>query len=141
MNYMPIKIDLPLIKEGGTEKLNSPDAVAQALPDAAKMAQEAFFVLTLNSNNILIDKHLVTLGLVNSSQAHPREVFRAAILDSAAAVILAHNHPSGNNNPSAEDVKITEQLCQAGKIIGIEVLDHVILAGNGFYSFKENGRI
>ena len=90
--------------------------------------QEYFICITLNGANEVIANRVVTVGLVNSSQIHPREVFADAISDRAASVVLVHNHPSGNIEPSEEDKEITRQMRNAGKILGIKVLDHLILA-------------
>ena len=106
---------------------------------------EAFFVLCLDARNRLIaPPRPVTEGILDSSLIHPREAFREAIRLEAAAVVLAHNHPSGDPRPSAEDLRITKQLIEAGKIIDVKVLDHVILgqespAGPGFVSMRESG--
>jgi len=98
-------------------------------------------VLLLNNKHRLLRRIRVTKGLVNRSLVRPREVFREAIKDNASAVILAHNHPSGCPEPSVEDVRITERLVDAGKIIGIPVLDHLILGDGTYYSFSDNQRI
>ena len=103
--------------------------------------QESFWVLLLNNKHRLLRRIRVTKGLVNRSLVHPREVFREAIKDTASAVILAHNHPSGCPEPSVEDVRITERLVDAGRIIGIQVLDHLILGDGTYYSFSDNQRI
>jgi DNA repair protein RadC len=99
--------------------------------------QEELHVLTLNGNHRVIRSHQVTVGLLNTAQVHPREVFRAAILDAAASIILVHNHPSGNPKPSAEDVKVTKEIEAAGKLIGIKLLDHIVVAREGSTSVIE----
>jgi DNA repair protein RadC len=112
------------------------------LPIVRKIAdkkQEYFLCISLNGANEVIGNRVVTVGLLNSSQVHPREVFVDAISDRAAAVILAHNHPSGNLAPSADDKAATQQLVEAGKILGIPVLDHIIITKKGHLSFKEKG--
>ncbi len=96
-------------------------------------------VITMNTKNRVIQKHLVSIGTVNSALVHPRECYRTAILDGAAALILAHNHPSGDPTPSSEDIKITRQLIRAGEVMGIKVLDHVIV-GDTALSLREAGR-
>jgi len=93
--------------------------------------QEELHVLTLNGHHRVIRTHQVTIGLLNTTQVHPREVFRPAILDAAASIILVHNHPSGNPKPSAEDLKVTGDVEAAGKLIGIKLLDHIVLAREG----------
>lgn len=96
--------------------------------------RERFVVFWLDSANRILGFEIVTEGILNSSLAHPREVFRGAIVSTAAAIIIAHNHPSENTEPSREDLDITKQLVEAGKIIGIQVHDHIIIAGDSFTS-------
>ncbi len=115
------------------------DVGAKYVPRLQHLQQELFMVLTLNSANRITREVVVTRGLLNSSLTHPREVFRPAILELAASVVLLHNHPSGNGEPSDDDVLITKQLVEAGKIIGIPVHDHLIIAGNSYTSFAERG--
>jgi DNA repair protein RadC len=103
--------------------------------------REQFRVLLLNTKNHVLKNVLVSVGSVNSSLVHPREVFKPAIKNSASAVILCHNHPSGDCTFSNEDVEITKRLTEAGKIIGIEVLDHIIIGDSVFVSLKERGMI
>ena len=105
----------------------------------ADKKQEHFIWLSLNGANEVIGNRIVTVGLLNSSQVHPREVFAEVISDRAASVILAHNHPSGVLKPSPEDITINQQLIDAGKILGITVLDHIIITKKGYLSFKEAG--
>jgi DNA repair protein RadC len=101
--------------------------------------QEYFICISLNGANEVIGNRVVTVGLLNSNQIHPREVFVDAISDRAATVILAHNHPSGQLQASADDLVTTRQLIEAGKILGITVLDHIIVTKQGHLSFKEKG--
>ena len=89
--------------------------------------------------NQILREVLVSEGTLTASLVHPREVFRLAITESAAAVIVLHNHPSGNSEPSAEDIAVTQQLVNAGKLLGIPVLDHIIIAGEGYTSLRERG--
>ncbi len=103
--------------------------------------RERFVVFWLNSANNVIGFEIITEGILNSSLAHPREVFRGAIVATAASVILAHNHPSGNPEPSSEDVQLTKQMVESGKIIGIPVHDHIIFANDAYTSFTERGLI
>ena len=93
----------------------------------------------MNGANEVIESRVVTVGLLNTNQVHPREVFVDAISDRAASVILAHNHPSGVLKPSPDDIAVTRQLVDAGKILGISVLDHIIITKKGHLSFKEKG--
>lgn len=127
-------------KDKGKIKISTPADVANLyLPLMRDLQQEIFKVLLLDSANHLINEVEITRGTLNSSLVHPREVFRAAITEPAAAIIMLHNHPSGNAEPSSEDIQITRQLVEASKIIGIPVHDHVILSGNSFTSFAEKG--
>ena len=105
------------------------------------MTKEQFRGLYLNTRNKLIHDEVISLGSLNLSVVHPREVFRPAIEYGAAAIILAHNHPSGEPEPSAEDIKVTKQILEVGKIMEIEVLDHLIIGNDSFVSLKEKGII
>jgi DNA repair protein RadC len=108
--------------------------------DHISREREHFWVITVDTRNKVRFVELVSIGTMNCSVVHPREVFRRAIKRGAASLILGHNHPSGNPEPSQEDLEITKRLVEAGKIIGIAVLDHVVIGTNG-YSFKEKGLI
>lgn len=124
--------------------IDSPDTAAAFFRSVMDQAhdKEAFVVAFLNTKNRVIDHELVSLGTINSSIVHPREVFRNAIINKANSVILCHNHPSGNLTPSSEDLNITKRLTETGNILGIQVLDHLIINGlnrNEVYSFKSNG--
>jgi DNA repair protein RadC len=126
-----------LIKE--TTKITKAEDVLPLLTDIASKQQEYFVCISLNGANEVIEKRVVTIGLLNHSQVHPREVFADVIADRAASVIFAHNHPSGELKPSDADLKIHEQLIQAAKILGIRVLDQVIVTKKGYCSFQELG--
>lgn len=104
-------------------------------------SQEYLVVLNLNGRNSMISKNIVTIGLLDQSLVHPREVFWKAISDRAASIIMVHNHPSGETNPSVDDVKTTQSIKDAGDIIGIPLLDHIIVSRRGYYSFKEKGML
>ncbi len=101
--------------------------------------QEHFMCISLNGAHEVIKTRIVTIGLVNAAHVHPREVFCDAISDRAVAVIVAHNHPSGELEPSQEDIEVTKRLREAGEIIGIKLLDHIIFSRRGYYSFQERG--
>jgi DNA repair protein RadC len=123
-------------------QIGSPSDVAGLyLPLLRDLKHEVFKVLLLDSANHLLREVTISAGILNSSLVHPREVFQAAILEPAASIILLHNHPSGNPEPSSEDIAITRQIVEAGKILGIPVHDHVILAVDRFSSFAERGLI
>ena len=111
------------------------------LTDITGKQQEYFLCISLNGANEVIEKRVVTIGLLDKSPVHPREVFADVIADRAAAVIFAHNHPSGDLQPSEADMRLQDQLTEAGKILGIRVLDHIIVSRKGYYSFQEAGLI
>ncbi len=122
-------------------KITGPQLAYDALKDFHDKNKEHFLVLTLNSVNEVIAVRIVTIGLLNQSLVHPREVFWWAIKDNSAYIVLAHNHPSGNTNPSEEDLAITAKLVEASKIMGIDILDHIIFSKDGYYSFREDGKL
>ncbi len=117
------------------------DAAALVMEEMRHFDREHFRALLLNTRNQVIGTDKVSVGTLNSSTVHPRELFRNAIKRSAASVILVHNHPSGDPTPSREDIDITRRLIEAGKIIGIDVLDHIIIGDNKFTSLKAKGLI
>ena len=119
--------------------IKTPEEVFKYLSDMQKLTKEQFRGLYLNTRNRLIHDEVISMGSLNLSVVHPREVFRPAVEYGAAAVILAHNHPSGDPEPSTEDIKITKQLVEAGKLMEIEVLDHLIIGEEKFVSLKEKG--
>jgi len=122
-------------------QITKPSDVLSALQDIANRKKEVFVVVYLNGRNKIVHKEEISVGTLNASLVHPREVFEPALKHSAASIILAHNHPSGQSVPSSDDFAITKQLCDAGKIMGIEVLDHIIISANGYFSFKDNGKL
>jgi len=118
--------------------LISPQEVANYLRERlGKEKKEHFLILSLDSRNNLIRENIVSVGILNANLVHPREVFKEAINARAASIIIAHNHPSGNPEPSEDDLEITKRLQEAGKIIGIDVLDHIIITRTKVFSFKE----
>jgi len=130
--------------EGKAFRARTPEDVCRIMEDLTVLPQEAFAVLAVNSKNFVIDKYVPTLGIIDAALIHPREVFRHAIMVSASAIILVHNHPSGDTTPSSEDIRITKQLVEAGRIVDIKVLDHVIVGKKsesikGFTSLREAG--
>ena len=126
------------IRPEGT-KISSPADVLPLISHFADRKQEHFICLSLNGANEVIISRVVSVGLVNKTQVHPREVFADPITDRAASIIVAHNHPAGTLTPSKEDIEITMQLKSAGKTLGIKLLDHIIFNHKGFFSFQENG--
>lgn len=122
--------------------VKDPQSVVKAIRANIKdKAKEHFKLILLNTRNKIIGISTVSIGSLNASIVHPREVFKEAISHSAASVILAHNHPSGDPEPSEDDLTITKRLVEAGKILGVEVVDHIIISKNGYFSFKEKGLI
>ncbi len=120
------------------KKITKPGDVAEIfIPLLKDELKEKFIVVCLNSANKIIKYEVISIGNLNSSVVHPREIFKAAIENSSASIILLHNHPSGNTEPSREDISITEKLVDAGKLLNIPVFDHLIIAGNKFTSFVE----
>jgi len=126
-------------REDPISKIKQPSDILPALQKYVKRKQEEFIVVTLDGVHSIIKVRSITKGLVNKTVLHPREVFRPAIQDNATAIILAHNHPSGNVDPSAEDGAVTKRLRAAGEILGIAVLDHLIVGSRGYYSYLESG--
>lgn len=126
--------------EGGLlGTLNGPALVWEYLHDIRCKPQEHFIVLYLDARDRLIHRETVSIGTLTASLVHPREVFSPAIGRRAAAVICAHNHPSGDIAPSAEDRQATRRLSQAGKLLGITLIDHVIVTKMGYFSFRGKG--
>lgn len=121
---------------GVRQEINSPEQALQSLSFLKNALQENFVAISLNSANNIIEIHTLTIGLANQTQVHPREAFMKAIENRAVAVIFAHNHPSGNLSPSADDLNITKVLCRAGQLLSIPVLDHLIVSCSGFLSLK-----
>jgi DNA repair protein RadC len=120
--------------------VKDPEAVVKAIRSSIKdKAKEHFKLILLNPRNKIIGISTISMGTLNASLVHPREVFKDAITHSAASVVLAHNHPSGDPDPSEDDIKITKKLVDSGKLLGIEVLDHIVIGKNNFSSFKERG--
>ncbi|MGI6331803.1 MAG: RadC family protein [Zhaonellaceae bacterium] len=115
------------------------DAALILMEDMKFLDREYFKVMLLNTKNHCTSIETISIGTLNASLVHPREVFKLAVKKSAASLILAHNHPSGDSKPSKEDIEITKRLVEAGKIMGIEVLDHIILGNGSFTSLKEQG--
>lgn len=120
--------------------IRSPEDCANyVMNDMRFLSQEHFVCLYLNTKNQVLHKKTVFIGSLNASIVHPREVYKEALRRSAASVICLHNHPSGDPSPSREDIEVTKRLVESGKIIGIELLDHLIIGENKFVSLKEKG--
>jgi DNA repair protein RadC len=122
--------------------IRSPEDAANFLmPFMTSLQQENFVALYLNVKNQIIHQQTVFIGSLNASIVHPREIYRVAVRRAAAAIIVAHNHPSGNPVPSPEDIDVTKRLLEAGQILGIDLLDHIIIGDHQFVSLKEKGYI
>lgn len=120
------------------KKITSPKEIGEIfIPILRDEVKEHFIVVCLSSSNRIIRYESISIGNLNSSIVHPREIFKAAIENNSANIILVHNHPSGNPEPSNEDIAVTKKLVEAGKIMDIQVFDHIIIAGNSFLSFVE----
>ena len=118
--------------------INSPKDIFPLLKEKIiNFHKEYFMVISLDNRNKIINVDTVSIGTLNSSLIHPRETFEVAIKNHAAAIIICHNHPSGELKPSEDDLIITQNLVKAGKLLGIEVSDHLIITKDGYYSFKE----
>jgi DNA repair protein RadC len=119
-------------------KVNSPKTVVAFFQEELRhLNKEKFIVVFLNTKNLITSFEVVSVGSLSASIVHPREVFNRAIKKSAASIILIHNHPSGNPEPSREDESITKRLCEVGDVVGIKILDHIIISDDNYYSFKE----
>ncbi len=129
-------------KASETFKITSPqDVSALVMEDMRYYKKEYFRIILLDTKNKVIDINTISIGSLNSSIVHPREVFLEAVKKSSASMILIHNHPSGEVQPSREDINITQRLIKAGEIMGIKVLDHIIIGDGSYLSFKEENII
>lgn len=136
-----IELGKRLINDEKPHFVLSPKDIFNQLIEVKRSKKEYFIVYYLDVSNQVIKKETISIGILNASLVHPREVFEPAVKYLAAQIILVHNHPSGVVEPSDEDVKLTKRLVEAGKIMGIEVMDHVIVTEEKYYSFKENNII
>ena len=128
-------------RESGFTTIRNAKDVYEYLVDMRSLPKECLRALFLNSHNRLIRSETISIGTVNSNIIHPREVFRSGIESNAVAVIVAHNHPSGDATPSEDDVALTRRLVSAGHVMGIEVVDHLILADTQYCSLRQAGRL
>lgn len=123
-------------------KISSPEDVYRRLfPRMREQKKEMFIELCLDTKNQILREEVISIGSLNANVVHPREVFKLALTESAAHIIVAHNHPSGDPTPSREDIEITKKLVETGNIMGITVLDHVIIGDGRHFSMKEAGHI
>ena len=131
-----------LNKNGFKQRItNAEDVYNQVSDELIPLKQEHFLALYLDTKNQIIKKHIVSKGTLNASLVHPREVFNPAVKASANSIILVHNHPSGDPSPSKEDETVTKNLVDAGELLGISVLDHVVIGNEDFVSLREKGVI
>ncbi len=121
------------------DRITSASDVYSLLADYSTKEQEHFLLITLDGASKVIEKRVIFIGTLNQSLVHPREIFRPAILDNSAGIIVAHNHPSGTLEASRADVQVTQRLKEVSKLVGIELLDHVIISKKGYYSFSDEG--
>lgn len=141
MMILETVLEVVKIKQVTTERLivvNSPGNVVSFLQDEiGDMANEVMYVVCFDTKMHVVAVHKASEGSLNSAIVHPREIFKSAILNNASSVILSHNHPSYGEKPSNEDLDVTQRLFQAGQILGIEVLDHLIVTPDNYYSIRE----
>jgi len=142
-NYVP-KVQVSIVKEiyVSTTAYSCFEDVAQCEiveKELRNSDREKFICIHFNINNQIISYEVVSMGSLTSSIVHPREVFKVAILANAASVLFMYNHPSGNTEPSIDDIEITNRLCKAGSILGTNILDHLIITRNDYLSFKQKG--
>ena len=128
--------------EGPKLKIKAPEDIYQSIyPKIREEKKEKFIILCLDSKNQVIHEQTVFIGSLDISIVHPREIFKTALLESSAAIVLVHNHPSGDPTPSKEDIEITKRLVDSGKLIGISILDHIIIGDGCFISLKQEGYV
>ena len=140
--FAEVRDVLPELKASRNVQITDPEMLYLRYKSLFEnQVRERFIVFWLNCSNKVTGFEVISEGNLNSSIVHPREVFRGAIVVTAASIILAHNHPSDNSQPSNEDKHITRQLVESGKIIGIPVHDHLIFTNTGYYSFAEHGML
>ena len=150
MRVYEAKMVYSLVSLGEEVRLDTPAKIADYLRSAfdENPMQEAFYCIYLDRKNHPLGRHLITLGTATSTLVSPKEVFRGAIVSGAVAIVVAHNHPSGDPAPSSADTQVTRQLREAARVLDIQMLDHVVCGeakadplGRGFYSFREAGLI
>lgn len=127
------------VREASGPAIRESADFAEAFRDLRKADRECFFVVTLNQRHCIIDRHLVAVGTLSEALVHAREVFKPALMDSAAAVAILHNHPSGDPTPSPQDRTLTTRLKEAADLLGIRLLDHIVLGRESHTSFAELG--
>lgn len=131
------KIKFTTIKEATGKKVQTSQDIYNYMIAESKIDRECCWVIHLNTKNHIIEKELVSMGTVNASLIHPREIFRKALIAGSTSIMIVHNHPSGVVDPSSEDVEISLRLMEASKIINVPILDFIIIGYNGHYSFLD----
>lgn len=137
-----LKVRVMIVREGRptAAEVSSPQAVFAFMKrKCRKLDREHFWRIDVDARSRVLGYEVVSVGTISASLVHPREVFKGAILNNAAAIIIAHNHPSQETTPSPEDKEVTRRLQRAGELLGIPLLDHMVLADSNFFSFKERG--
>jgi len=142
-SYEGYRVSLRLVREGRDDysavKIEQPKDIYEFMNDLKHSDRERFYSVFLNARNEVINCEEVSTGSANSTLVHPREVFKSALLSSCTAIVLVHNHPSGNSSPSSDDITMTRRLYECGELLGIDVLDSVIIGEDSYYSFRETG--
>ena len=142
-SYLGCKTRVELVRENWDRyeplTLSKPSAVYEFLKDISRFDRETLYSIMLDASNHVVGCEEVSRGSLNTTRTHPREIYKSAILANALGIILGHNHPSGNPEPSPDDIEFTRAVSRAGEIIGIELYDHVIITDSGYTSLKERG--
>lgn len=142
-SYEGYKVSLKLVREGQGEyspvRLSQPKDVYEFMEDLKDCDRERFYSVFLNTKNEVINCEEVSSGSATSALVHPREVFKSALLCSCSALILVHNHPSGDSSPSSWDINLTRRLYECGELLGVDVLDSIVIGDDSYYSFRESG--
>jgi len=142
LDYISLKVVKEKVVNIESLTVNSPKKVVSFLQnEIGDRDREYLVALFLSTKNTIQAIQNISIGSLSASISHPREVFKYAVLKNSAFIILAHNHPSGNPNPSNDDIAVTERMVEAGQILGIKVIDHIIVSEDNYYSFKEDGLI
>lgn len=146
MSYRLTKYSVSLVRDSsilkdGDKRISSMADIVTAMSDIRELDREQLRVVFVDARHKIIGWEIVSVGTVTASLAHPREIMKGAILSNACGIILVHNHPSGEHDPSEEDIRLTQRINQACTIMGITLLDHIVMSVNGAYSFKTAGRI
>ncbi|HVN73664.1 MAG TPA: DNA repair protein RadC [Methanoregula sp.] len=136
-----IELGKRMYRQAPLSYVRKPEDILPLVSDIREKRQEHFICITLNGAGEMLGNRTITVGLLNHSLVHPREVFADAITDRAASIICVHNHPSGSLEPSSQDIAITNQLREAGSLVGIQLIDHIIVTRNGHTSMRERGLI